>query len=444
MIRAAFAAVSKHAGLVTALAWTALAVEVLGEWAYSETTTILRTAAQSSTQGDEIYASMMSALVSGYSHLRERTGSLWPYLTDATSYPIQAIVVAMLSIAVAGDRNRTFRKQPQEPGSQAVTMTTKSRMLDMRARPQDPHVFREFIHSAVMAGKPDTAEWCLDDMFQHGVPATESFYVRVLQAYAKKGQAEEAERLLVKMAAAGVAVNVISYNTVIHACAKSNDLLRAEKLFTRMRLEGIPRCVITYALLLDVFAKVGSFQKAELYLTAMKEEGLVPSAICYNTLMKACAKAGRPDRCEYWLKQVTRRGGRFMKRLGPGTDATIRSFTVVAHAYSKLGMWADAERILGEMESKGFEMNEYGLTILLTSYGRAKPCQAKRVEKAFRDYVGRSLQLTEVPVKVLRDVLGPVRAEELLDELNVDCTALGVTGGTYYASRKFTEYTDFQ
>jgi len=177
-------------------------------------------------------------------------------------------------------------------------------------------------------------------------------------------------------------------------------------------------------------AKAGDSQRAERWLEQMCKDGVLPTEVCYNNVIDACAKAACPERAEHWLRCLT--GDQAVVDCfthGRGLAPTRQSFTAAAQAYAKEGSFKDVERLMGQMEDHGIAMDEFCITVQLTSYARARPRQKDLAEVAFRHYCKRGLKITKRPLRVLKSVLGAPRFAELLQELHVKVPNLADSQG---------------
>jgi len=337
-----------------------------------------------------------------------------------------------------------------------------------KAKP-DAICYNALINAAVKAGDINAGQEWLDTMLKNGVKPSVVSYTTVLHAHARAGNIVEAEKGLKLMLETGVEANVVSYSALIHACVKAGDMDRAEHWFEHMRGAGIKANAVSYSSLLNVCAKAGHVERAERWLGNMVSDGVPPNVVCVNNVIDACARAGRAQRAEAWLRLLTgrsdnrsgqgpphgtavvvsllpsldsgsgsspsededgRRGAELAEKVRcslpprcPEFKASRLSYTAAAQAYASNGGCEDAERIFAEMESSGMSMDEFGLTVLLSSYGRARPRQRNRAEALFTSYVQKGLKVTKPPLRALKTTLGSSWADRLVEDLGVEAMA---------------------
>jgi len=279
-------------------------------------------------------------------------------------------------------------------------------------------VYNTLINAAVQAGDMARAESWLATMLESGVPPSAVSYNTLLHVYARAGNITKAEHGLERMLAHGIEADVSSYTAVITACSKIGEVLRAEKWFSHMRGAGIQPNAASFAALLNACAKAHDYNRAEKWLEQMHEEGVPPKVFCYTPVIEACARAGCAERAERWLRCLMGEKGCPEHKAGqrPELAPTIHCYTAAAQAYAAQGAFGDVERLFAEMEKRGLTMNEFSLTVLLSAYSRAKPCQSERAERAFRAYASRGLPVTKPPLRLLRIAVGSQRFLQMLNE----------------------------
>mmetsp|Transcript_71346 Transcript_71346/g.197004 ORF Transcript_71346/g.197004 Transcript_71346/m.197004 type:complete len:195 (-) Transcript_71346:141-725(-) len=181
---------------------------------------------------------------------------------------------------------------------------------------------------------------------------------------------------------------------------------------------GVQANVTVFGALLNVCAKARNFRRAEKWLGSMREHGVLPNVICYTIVMDACAKAGQAERGEMWLRHITGEHEDSEHKAGGPLELTPTShcYTTAARGYAAQGEFCEVERLFGEMEDRDINMNEYCLSVLLTSYLNARPRQRERAEAAWRRYVALGLPVTSPPANILRSILGSQRFQEVVAE----------------------------
>mmetsp|Transcript_131319 Transcript_131319/g.311416 ORF Transcript_131319/g.311416 Transcript_131319/m.311416 type:complete len:773 (+) Transcript_131319:144-2462(+) len=270
--------------------------------------------------------------------------------------------------------------------------------------------FNALIDACVKAGEVHRAEDWLERMLQMGLEPSVVSYTTVLHAYAKEGNIKAAEKVVEMMETKKVEANVVTYTALINACVKAGDINRAERWFETMQAAGIEANAVTFSAMLNTCAKAGDFKRAERWLEKMCQGNVAPTEVCFNNVIDACSKAGQAKQAEYWLGRLAARA-----ELRP----TRQSFTSAAQGYAQQGAFTEVERIFSEMEERGVTMDEFCLTVQLSSYARARPRQRERVEETLRNHHGRGLKITQPPLRVAKSVLGSARFDALVFELGL-------------------------
>merc|ERR1719480_303152 len=194
---------------------------------------------------------------------------------------------------------------------------------------------------------------------------------------------------------------------MIHACLKAGDLDRAQKWFDHM-VEQPGLQSANFCGILSACMKLGQHTLVESWFERLHSLGIPAQVLHYNTVISACGRAGRAGRAEEWLRILCEAADKEAKRTGKTHEEltlapTRRSFTTTAKAWAMLGDSEGVERVLGEMERRGFEMDAWGLTVLLSSYLRGRGqrgCRGSgaawtakaRGEAAFRKHVEAGLE----------------------------------------------------
>jgi len=287
----------------------------------------------------------------------------------------------------------------------------------------DAICYNALIDVSVKSSRIKGATRWLDTMLKEGISPSVVTYTTLLHAHARACDVDAAERVWHNMVQAGIEANVVSYSALINACAKTG-IERAETWFNKMIAAGVQANIICYSAVLNVCAKAGNLERAEYWFNFMLEKGTAPNVVCYNNVIDACSKASKPDRATWWLdrlcqdsKQVnsgkTSHQGKSSGCLRP----TRQSFTAAAHAHALHGDWETCEKTFADMEGYGISMDEFSVTVLLTSYSRARPRQRERGEKCFRQYVKSGAVVSKPPLRALRSLIGWQRLEQIKAEL---------------------------
>lgn len=305
--------------------------------------------------------------------------------------------------------------------------------------------YNALIDAFAKSGETALAERWLTTMSEEGVQPTVASYTSVLHAHARAGDLRAAERTLERMTESGVQANVVSYGALLQGFVKTGDVTRAEKWFNNMQAAGIEPNNVTYSTLINVCAKAHDSERAEKWLDNMQASGVPPTTVCYNCVIDACAEAGRCERAEFWLRRLceasqeekAKDGDR--RQRGSRTNhgnlsnqplmPTSASYTSAARAYAMVGSWTECERLLSEMEAAGIRMDGVSLTVLLTSYARARPQQRSRAEAAARRFSCQGMQIARPSLAALKWAVGAERFSQLCAELGLEGEVVRAPGG---------------
>lgn len=103
----------------------------------------------------------------------------------------------------------------------------------------------------------------------------------------------------------------------------------------------------------------------------------------------------------------------------------VSSVVLAPQAYACCGSFGDVERIFADMQERGMSLDEFGLTVLLSAYSRARPRQRERAQLVFEEYVRGGGRVTAPPLRVLRTCLGAPLCSKLLAKLGLRQQASG-------------------
>lgn len=290
----------------------------------------------------------------------------------------------------------------------------------MSGRP-DAHSYNSMLDACGKAGNVEVAERWLALMEEEGVSPTIVSYTSLLHAYARASDMDGAEKAFKRMTEAGLQATVVSYSAMLHCFVKSGSVARAERWLEDMQAAGVAPNAVTYATMINVCAKARNSVRAEHWFEVMLADGVAPTTVCYNSVIDACAEAWQPARAEAWLHRLEdaadagRRGGGAKRSALAVTGA---SYTSAARAYSVRGQFEDVERLFARMQARGIVTDSFCVTVLLTSYCKAKPPQRERAETAVRTHL-RPGRLARPTSAAMQQVLGQERSRQLCAELGL-------------------------
>jgi len=289
--------------------------------------------------------------------------------------------------------------------------------------------FNALIDACSKGGKLARADFWMKEMEKAGVEPNVVTHTTLLQAHARASNLEAAGCRLQTMHESGIKANVVSYSILIHACAKDANVVQAEKWFHEMIESDVTPNVVAYSALLNVSAKAADYIRAEHWFEHMQAANVIPNVVCYTSVIDACAKASMPERAESWLIRLCEASKLDNKTWGPGRNGlngtseqlcvTRQSFVTAAQAYALHGKWKHVQRIFESMKERNITMDEFCLTVLLSSFWRSRPPRRDQAEEAFRAHWEQDLKVTGPPLRVLRMILRQQRYDKLAAELGM-------------------------
>eukprot|EP00747_Dinoflagellata_sp_TGD_P039785 gnl/TRDRNA2_/TRDRNA2_140463_c2_seq1.p1 gnl/TRDRNA2_/TRDRNA2_140463_c2~~gnl/TRDRNA2_/TRDRNA2_140463_c2_seq1.p1 ORF type:complete len:588 (-),score=92.97 gnl/TRDRNA2_/TRDRNA2_140463_c2_seq1:123-1649(-) len=265
------------------------------------------------------------------------------------------------------------------------------------------------IHACSRAGDIERAEYWLTELIKLGLKPTQVTFGAILNVCAEVGDLSKTEHFCQIMERFGLEGNHVSYNTQIKACSQKGDIQRAEALLMRMQREGLEMSVITYNSMIHTCAQAGDIKRAEQYMIRMEQAGLKPNQITYNSVINACAKHGDAVRAEAWLVRMLK------NNISPNEV----TYGTICKAYAHEGNEKAVGEIMQALRTTGHSPNEYFYASFLTACGNAKPPKPERAEAAFHEMVALNMK-PDMVSRVLRNVLGEARADDLLNSVAVN------------------------
>ena len=168
-------------------------------------------------------------------------------------------------------------------------------------------------------------------------------YNNLVDAYGRAGLFEEATKLLQEMSEQGRPPNAITYLVLISAYGNKERGFEAEALLKRMQEEKIEPDVRHYNGVILAYGKARKVDDLERIFSEMKLLGILPDLACYRTILKI------------YLEQ-----SEFGKGLGLYEElrSTFRLdqnlYSIVVDLYRGAEKHLEADRLVTELESKGF------------------------------------------------------------------------------------------
>ena len=169
--------------------------------------------------------------------------------------------------------------------------------------------------------------------------------------------------------------------------------------------KGFSPSVRTFTAVVNAHAKAGDLCGALKAMHAMQAFGVKADTMAYSTLLSVCARKGN-IKCAQTVFALMRK-----QKIRPN----IVSYTSLARAFAKNGMWYEVE-ILGEtLEREGLCINDFFLYALLLAYSTAKPKQMARAETTFLRVVQtQHIEINKHILSGLARAVGCSRAKDLV------------------------------
>lgn len=168
-------------------------------------------------------------------------------------------------------------------------------------------------------------------------------YNNLVDAYGRAGLFEEAKRLLQEMIKQGRPPNAITYLVLISAYGNKERGSEAEAILKRMQDEKVEPDVRHYSGVILAYGKARKVDEAERIFSEMKSLGVLPDLGCYRTIMKV-----------YLEQSEFGRGIGLYEELRSTFELDQYLYSIVVDLYRGAGKPLESDRLVAELESKGF------------------------------------------------------------------------------------------
>lgn len=174
-------------------------------------------------------------------------------------------------------------------------------------------------------------------------------YTTVVSAFVNSGSMDRARQVLAEMTRIGVPANRITYNILIKGYCQQLQADKAKELLKEMADDaGIEPDVVSYNTIIDGCILVDDSAGALVYFNEMRARGIAPTKISYTTLMKAFALSGQPKLANKVFDEML-------------NDCHVKvdlvAWNMLIEGYCRLGLYAEAKKLVQRMKEKGFHPN---------------------------------------------------------------------------------------
>ena len=212
-------------------------------------------------------------------------------------------------------------------------------------------------------------------------------YNSLMKSYAVNAKPDECQSLIFQMKKNGLEPDVACYTTLIHAYDKAcnfdkcweifdslhdqnkdidKELKMLNDKFKQNRIEILSKPLVEddylISMMIKICEKTHDAEKAIFLFRKMEDRGFIPSVIYFNSILAALSS--RKSYANQALEMFTK-----MKLLK--VTPNLETFSIVLKATGKLGDLYQANEIIKEIKTLGYEINEYIITGLLNTYASA-------------------------------------------------------------------------
>ncbi|CAK9107733.1 unnamed protein product [Durusdinium trenchii] len=239
-------------------------------------------------------------------------------------------------------------------------------------------------------------------------------YNTLLLAFARGGDLRAAQQWLRRMVALTEEPNEVTYRILIQCCAQAGDLLSAAGYLEEMEAQHLTVDVTTRNILANAAAEAGDAAFAKEWLQSLRSTTTTPDAFSFNAVLKAQLAAGDlPGAEEHFHK--------FFAAAGRTVQPDLTTFGMLINAYAEVKDHRQALSWLRAMPRCRLSPTVVQYTQVLKSFTEEEKSTGERL---FREMVEDAQLPTQVTLKVLRRLVGPLRTRRLLEDLDIDESSL--------------------
>ncbi|XP_058726644.1 pentatricopeptide repeat-containing protein At4g16390, chloroplastic-like [Vicia villosa] len=236
------------------------------------------------------------------------------------------------------------------------------RMPSFRCEP-DHNVSSSMIYVYARMGNVDMALKLYDDAKNEKWPVRTVAFSALIKMHGVLGNYDECLSVYKDLKALGVRPHLTLYNALLYAMAKAKRPRDAQGLYEEMKMNGILPNWATYSALLEAYSRGRLSKEALRVYKEMKEKEMKMNKFLYGMLIDMCADVGCVDEAEEIFEDMKR---------SETCEPNLIVYSSLINMYSCIGKVLEAEAMLNEMISHGFELNIFVLTMFVHCYGKAR------------------------------------------------------------------------
>ncbi|KAJ6834685.1 pentatricopeptide repeat-containing protein isoform X1 [Iris pallida] len=202
------------------------------------------------------------------------------------------------------------------------------------------------------------------EMERNKVFPDEVIYGILIRIYGKLGLYEDAIKTFMEVEKLGLLTDEKTYVTMAQVHLNAGNHEKALDVLQLMRSRNIDPSKYAYTTLLQCYVYKEDVGSAEVTFHTLSRRSAL-DAICCSYLLNLYIKLGLLEKAKALVSQIRTDQVHFDENL----------FRIVMDLYCREGMAADAEKLIGEMESIGLSVGKTSKTSLLAMYGKSGELQ---------------------------------------------------------------------
>ena len=337
-----------------------------------------------------VFNFMISSLQKKKQH--QKVIQLWEHMVDCgvdpTSFTYTVVITSYVKLGFLEEARKTLERM------------RKSRFIPEEA------TYGLLINLCIKDGKHDEGLKLYHDMKAWGIVPSNYTCAALLTLYCKNHDYSKALSLFVEMERSKIVVDEVIYGLIIRVYGKLGLYEDAERAFKEVERLGLLKDEKTYAAIVQVYLASGNPKKGLRVFEMMKSRNVELTAFSYSSLLRCFLANEDVESSESTFETLIKFGALdsvscnellvFYIRLGLLEKARnlvnrIRDIKVkidqelyrtVLQVYCKGKSLEDAEKVVDEMETKGYSLDKYSKTSLMAMYGESGAL--KRAEYFFK------------------------------------------------------------
>ncbi|CBJ32428.1 conserved unknown protein [Ectocarpus siliculosus] len=226
----------------------------------------------------------------------------------------------------------------------------------------DVVTFGTLIHACAQSAKREPALALFAELVSRGLKPNLEAYKGCIVSCHKTGHYQQGLDLFNRMLADKVRMDRVVFNTAIACCAQLKLWRRGVAMLDEMRERKVAPDQYSYNSAIYGCVKAQQSQQMTMVLARMREDGFDPDVWTYSNLIRCLADSMLWRRAVGILDDMLLEG-----RVQPDAHC----FNAAVRACSKVGEWAEAERLVTGMRGQGLAPDKYTYNSLIYAYGNS-------------------------------------------------------------------------